>query len=185
VDRRPDPLWREHPARSRRRVLLIVLGLTAVYVALIALKAPGTCSAPGGGPCRATPHGSSITSVVERIAPLPERACVAEVRRFHYSISVARSLCAPGSDRPWFRARVTNDATATYVRCNVDGFRGGRRVARRVPLPVGVVQLPAGMHLNRRQTRTVEWYFDSSAPTAITTARRFVARCQPNPNPPM
>jgi hypothetical protein len=108
------------------------------------------------------------------------------VRRFHYSTSVARSLCVAGSGRPWFRARVTNhDHAATYVRCNVDGFRGPDRVARRVPLPVGVVQFPAGMYLNRGQTRTVEWYFDPSTPPGTSTARRFIARCRPNPYPPV
>jgi hypothetical protein len=80
------------------------------------------------------------------------------VRRFHYSTSVAWSLCARGSGRPWFRAGVTNhNHAATYVRCNVDGFRGDHLVTRRVQLPVGVVQFPAGMYLNRGQTRTLEW----------------------------
>jgi hypothetical protein len=62
MDRRPDPLWRQRRQTSRSKVILVVVGLTAVYVGFIALNAPGSCSAPGGGPCSATTasttHGS-------------------------------------------------------------------------------------------------------------------------------
>jgi hypothetical protein len=51
-DRRPQrvgPSW--------KRVLATLVVAVAAYVALIAVKAPGTCSAPGGGPC-----GTSVAS---------------------------------------------------------------------------------------------------------------------------
>jgi len=86
LDRRPDPLWWMRPRHSRRFVFAVIVGVTAVYLGLIALRAPGTCSASGGGPCGAL---GAIVATVTPISPLSVAVCAGEMRRWGYSHSYA------------------------------------------------------------------------------------------------
>ncbi len=184
MDRRPDPLWWMRPRHSRRFVFAVIVGVTAVYLGLIALRAPGTCSAPGGGPCGAL---GAIVATVTPISPLSVAVCAGEMRRRGYSHSYAVEACGQGRRRAWFRAAITNTTgDRTAVLCNVDAYRrSGRRLARSIPLPVSIVRQPGVLFVPNHHRTVVRWYFDPhDAPAAITRATRFIARCRPAPNPP-
>jgi hypothetical protein len=184
VDRRPDPLWWTRPRHSRRFVFAVIVGAVAVYVALIALHAPGTCSAPGGGPCGAS---DAIVASVRPISQLSIAACAREMGRWGYSHSYAVQACGQGRRRAWFRAVITNTTgVTTAVLCNVDAYRrSGRRLARKIPLPVYIVHEPGVLFVAGHHETVVRWYFDPhDAPATITQAARFIASCRPNPNPP-
>jgi hypothetical protein len=165
-------------------VLVVIVAVTAVYVALIALHAPGTCSAPGGGPCGAS---AAIVATVIPISPLAVTECAAEMNRWGYSHLYAVEACGQGRRRAWFRAAITNTTgTTTAVLCNVDAYlRSGRRLARNIPLPVYVVREPGVLFVAGHHQTVVRWYFDPhDAPSTITQATRLSAHCRPNPNPP-
>jgi hypothetical protein len=184
VDRRPDPLWWTRSRHSRRFVFAVIVGVTAIYVALIALHAPGTCSAPGGGPCGAS---DAIVATVTPISQLSIATCVDEMHQWGYSHSHAVEACGQGRQRAWFRAAITNTGGATTaVLCNVDAYRrSGRRLAGNIPLPVYIVREPGGLVMPGHRQTVIRWYFDpEDAPSTIRQATRFIAHCRPNPNPP-
>lgn len=182
TDQRPDPLWRTRPGRSRRTVVLVVIGVVALYVALIATHAPGTCSAPGGGPC-----GGGIFGRVTPIAQPAPSVCLAEMHRWGYSSTFAEEACGQGRRRPWFHAVITNSTdSATAILCNVDAYEHTKRFARNVVLPISIVRSPGVMFVGAHHHRNVVWYFDPppEAPVAIAKATHFTTRCRINPHPP-
>lgn len=183
-ERRPDPLWMQHTKRSRGQVALIVVGVTAAYVAIVITHPQGACSLPGAGPCSGGP------TVAASVKPIPRPSlsdCVSEMTRWGRGGSLAADICREGRRRAWFRAVLTNTTSdAMAVLCDVDAFRAsGKRIGAKIPLPIYIVQDPGVMWLNGHQTRTVEWFFDPhDAPTNIRAAARFIARCRRNPSPP-
>jgi hypothetical protein len=165
VEQRPDPLWREHMGRSRRRTAVIVVGVLAAYAAVVIAHPQGACSLPGAGPCR-----------------------VAEMRRWGRGRSTAVHACRQGRRKAWFEAVVRNTSgDRTAVLCDVDAFRAsGERIGTTIPLPVYIVQEPGVMWLNAHETRIIEWFFDPhDSPRGITAAVRFIASCRRNPRPPV
>jgi hypothetical protein len=181
-DQRPDPLWRTRPGRSRRSALLIIVGAVAVYVALIATHAPGSCSVPGGGPCT----GGAILGRVTPIAPPAPAVCKAEMHRWGYSSSFSDQACRQGRRRPWFYAVITNTTdSTTAVLCDVDAYQHSERIARNVVLPISIVKAPGVMVIGAHFHRNVLWYFDPhDAPATVADATHFVTHCRTNPHPP-
>ncbi len=183
IDQRPDPLWRTRPARSRRTVFLVIVGAVAVYVALIATHAPGSCSVPGGGPC------SGGVAILGRVTPTARPAlavCEAEIRRWGYSSRFGDEACRQGRRQPWFRAVIINTTdSTTAVLCNVDAYQHTSRIARNVVLPVFIVKNPGVMFVGAHHHRNLTWYFDPhDAPAVVAEATRFVAHCRTNPDAP-
>jgi hypothetical protein len=173
------------PGRSRRTVFLVLVGVVALYVALIATHAPGSCSVPGGGPCNA---GSAILGRVTPIARPALAVCEAEMRRWGYASGIGEKACREGRRRAWFRAVITNTTSSTTaVLCNVDAYQRAKRVARNVVLPIFIVKNPGVMFVGAHHHRNVLWYFDQppEATPAVAHATRFVTRCRTNPHPPI
>jgi hypothetical protein len=189
MDRPPDPLWREHPARSRRRVLAISAVVVAAYVGYVSVNTPGSCSAPGGGPC-----GADAAVVAIRVSPrppLPLPACLRRERAFYQAgDGLIRRACRPGR-ADWYHAVVTyRGTTDTWVGCAVTGYdAGGHRLWPRpwgiplipmVPSPVGAVQ-----RMHHGQTITVDYHLpgirQGGPPGPVA---RYVGRCQTYPAAP-
>ena len=184
MDRRPDPLWREHPARSRRRVLAILVGLIAVYVGFIALKAPGSCSAPGGGPCGTRTIGSQFRVRVTPRAPVPVPICLRRERTFYQpGDGLIRQACTPGP-ADWYHAVVTYHGVRKWVGCALVGYdAAGRRLwsdAWGMPmLPVVPEPVAAALMMHSGQTVTVDFHLtgvsQGGPPGPVT---RYVAHCR-------
>jgi hypothetical protein len=149
MDGRPDPLWRQRPARSRTRVLGITAIAVAAYVAYLSVNAPGSCSAPGGGPCNAA--GPQIVIRVIPRQPLSLPVCRRRERAF-YGAGDRRitAACNPGR-ADWYHAVVTyRGRDPAWVKCGVIGYdASGRRLWPRawdmpltpvVPPPTGAAQ---------------------------------------------
>ena len=163
--------------------MLLVVGLVALYVLLIATHAPGSCSVPGGGPC------SGRGAILARVMPIARPAlavCETDMRRWGYASGFGEEACREGRRRPWFRAVITNTTDRTSaVLCKVDAYRRTERIARNIVLPVFIVKNPGVMFVGAHHHRNVTWYFDPhDAPTAVAQATRFVAHCRTNPHAP-
>jgi hypothetical protein len=102
MDQRPDPLWRERPARSRKRVLAMTAVAVAAYVAYISTNAPGSCSAPGGGPCNAAAPQFSVR-VVPRQPPSLAVCLRRERARNEAGDRLINQACRPGR-ADWYHA---------------------------------------------------------------------------------
>lgn len=183
MGRRTDPLWRDHPARSRRRVLALAAVVVAVYVGYVSLNAPGSCSAPGGGPCGAAAAEFGIR--VTPRPPLPLPTCLRRERAFYQAgDSLIRQACRPGR-ADWYHAVVTYlGGTDAWVGCAVTGYSaGGRRLWPRswampllpvVPSPVG-----AFIRMHHGQTITVDYHLPGTRQGGPPgPVARYVGRCQ-------
>jgi hypothetical protein len=151
------------------RVVVILVAAVAIYVAFIAVKAPGSCSAPGGGPCRGAGTNAARFDVrVTPRAPVRLPVCLRRERRYYEpGDSLIREACTPGR-ADWYRAVVTFHGAETWVGCTLVGYAaGGRRLwsgswgmpmLPLVPAPVAVaVRMHAG------GTLTVDYHLPSVA----------------------
>jgi hypothetical protein len=163
MDWQPDPLWREHPARSRKRVLGIAAVAVAAYVAYISTNAPGSCSAPGGAPCNAAGPPVVIRVVPRKPMSLP--VCMRR-ERAHYEAGdrLVTAPCKPGR-ADWYHAVVTyRGRDAAWVGCAVVGYDayGTRLWPRPWELPLTPVvpspPVPAVVRMHGGQTITVDYH---------------------------
>lgn len=150
-----------------------------------ALVAASGCSLSGSGDHPKTP----IQSRVAPRAPLSQSACVAEIRGWHFSLTQARPVCASARSQTWFHATITNQsAPATYVRCAITAWdKNGHQLFFGF-LPLSEISFPAGMYLDRHQTRSIDWFFDGDLPQAAGHAHdviRYTTVCTPWKNPPI
>jgi hypothetical protein len=112
------------------------------------------------------------------------------MRGWGWSLLAARPVCAASPTAPWFHATITNkSAPATYVRCAFTAWdKNGQQVLFGY-LPLAVMAFPAGMHLERQQTRSIDWFFDAQTfPEAARHTHdvtRYTAICTPWKNPPI
>jgi hypothetical protein len=182
VDRRPDPLWRDRPARSRKHVLAITAAAVAAYVAYVSTNAPGSCSAPGGGPCNAG-RPQVVIHVVPR-QPVSLAVCLRRERAFYEAGDrLITAACKPGR-ADWYHAVVTyRGRDAAWVRCAVVGYdAAGTRLWPRpwampltpvVPPPTGAVQ-----RMHGGQTIKVDYHLPGERhggpPGPVA---RYVGRC--------
>lgn len=182
MDRRPDPLWRDRPARSRRRVLAIAVVVVAAYVGYIGLQAPGSCSAPGGGPCAAAAPTFSVR--VTPRPPVPVAVCLRRERAFYEpGDSLIRQACRPGR-ADWYHAVVTyHGGASAWVGCAVVGYdRGGRRLwphSWAMPLlPVVPAPVAAVLRMHHEQRITVDYHLPGiSQGGPPGPVARYVGRC--------
>ena len=166
-------------------MVAIAVAVVAVYVGFIALKAPGSCGAHGGGPCRAV--GTVTAQFVVRVTPrgpVPLSVCLRRERRYYQQgDSLIRKACTPGR-ADWYHAVVTYHGPPRWVGCALVGYdAGGRRLWSRawgmpmlpvVPEPVAVA---ARMHAG--ETVTVEYHLPSvSQGGPPGPVARYVAHCQ-------
>jgi hypothetical protein len=182
VDRRPDPLWRERPARSRKRVIAITAIAVAAYVAYVGLNAPGSCSAPGGGPCNAAVPPFFIRVIPRQ--PVALAACLRRERGYYEAgDSLIDEACRPGR-ADWYHAVVTYRGTdAAWVGCAVVGYdaRGTRLWPRSwgMPLlPVVPTPVAAVIRMHKGQTMRVDYHLpgvrQGGPPGPVT---RYIGHC--------
>jgi hypothetical protein len=129
--------------------------LSGVYrlLTLGLLVAASGCSLSGSGEHMTT----SIQSRVVPRAPLAQSACVKEMRGFGWALGAARPACTPSRTAPWFHATITNEsAPATYVRCAFTAWDKNSQQVFFGYLPLTVMGFPAGMYLERHQTRSID-----------------------------
>ena len=183
MDRRPDPLWRERPTRSRRRVLAIAVVGIAAYVAYVGLNAPGSCSAPGGGRCRAAAPQFVIRVVARQ--PIALSVCLRRERVYYEpGDSLINQACRPGR-ADWYHAVVTNrGADSAWVGCAVVGYDAdGTRLWPRawgMPLiPVVPSPVAAVIRMHGGQTLKVDYHLpgvrQGGPPGPVA---RYVGHCQ-------
>jgi hypothetical protein len=187
MEQRPDPLWRQRPARSRKRVVAILVSLVAVYVAFIAVKAPGSCGAPGGGPCGAAISravGARFDVRVTPRAPVPLPICHRRERKYYEpGDSLIREACITGH-ADWYHAVVTYHGAARWVACTLVGYdAGGRRLwsgTWGMPmLPVVPAPVAVAVRMHAGQTLTVDFHLPSvSQGGPPGPVARYVAHCQ-------
>ena len=182
MDQRPDPLWRERPTRSRKRVLVITAIAVAAYVAYVSVNAPGSCSVPGGGPCNAA--GPQVVIHVIPRHPLSLPVCLRRERAYYEAGDrLINQACKPGR-ADWYHAVVTyRGRYAAWVRCAVVGYDAvGTRLWPRpwsmpltpvVPPPTGAIQ-----RMHGGQTITVDYHLPGARqggpPGPVT---RYVGHC--------
>jgi hypothetical protein len=183
MDWRPDPLWRERPTRSRKRVLLITAVAVCAYVAYISTNAPGSCSAPGGGPCTAPAPLFSVHVLPRK--PVELAVCLRrEGGYYEAGDSLVNQACRPGR-ADWYHAVVTyRGRDAAWVGCAVVGYDAyGTRLWPRpwvmplrpvVPSPVGAL-----VRMHGGQTIKVDYHLpgvrQGGPPGPVA---RYVGRCQ-------
>jgi hypothetical protein len=184
MDWRPDPLWRERPARTRKRVLLISAVAVAAYVAYVSVNAPGSCSAPGGGPCNAA--GPQVVIHVTPRQPLALATCVRRERAYHEAGErLINQACRPGR-ADWYHAVVTyRGRDAAWVACVLVGYDAvGTRLWPRqwiMPLTPAVSSspVPAVLRMHGGQTITVDYHLPGmrhgGPPGPVA---RYVGHCQ-------
>ena len=164
-------------------MLLITAVAVAAYVAYISTNAPGSCSAPGGGPCNAAVPLFAVRVVPRK--PVALAVCLRRERR--YSDAGDRLIhraCRPGS-ADWYHAVVTyRGRKATWVACTVVGYDAdGTRLWRRpwgmpltpvVPSPA----IPAVVRMRSGQTIKVDYHLPGmrrdGPPGPVA---RYVGRC--------
>jgi len=162
MDQRPDPLWRDRPTRSRKRVLTVTVVAVAAYVAYISMNAPGSCSAPGGGPCNAA--GPQVFIRVVPRQPVPLAVCLRRERAYYEAGDrLIDQACRPGR-ADWYHAVVTyRGRDAAWVGCAVVGYDavGTRLWPRPWAMPlIPVVPSPTGsvLRMHGKQTIKVDYH---------------------------
>jgi hypothetical protein len=110
--------------------------------------------------------------------------------RLGWSLLAARPTCATIRIAPWFHATITNQsAPATYVRCAFTAWDKNGQQLFFGYLPLTVMGFPAGMYLERHQTRSIDWFLDAGDyPQAASHANdvaSYTAFCTPWKNPPI
>lgn len=182
VGRRPDPRWRDHPARSRRRVVALTAIVVAVYAGYVSMHAPGSCSIPGGGPCGASAAVFDVR-VMPR-SPVPIAVCLRRERAFYApGDSLIRQACRPGR-ADWYHAVVTyRGAPPAWVGCRLVGYdTRGRRLWPRswaMPLlPVVPSPVAAVVRMHHGQRVTVDYHLPGvSQGGPPGPVARYLGRC--------
>ena len=131
--------------------------------------------------CGGSPQVAQFSLQMRPVPPLSAGACMAEARHYGYTSGAGSVICAPGRQRGWHRAVLTNRGPYGLPRCVATGFgaQGQRVFAGPLWFEIGGTR---GMFVPAHRSVTFYWYLPAQARRPVA---RYAATCTRVANPPV